>query len=101
MRTPFLMILAALSLSPFMACSKASPTLTSPSVSGYSPAAAYSRASAPRTTKAVSAASVSRTAGKTTVQVDSAPEQRATYSNEDLSSSVAEQGSSQYQDNWE
>ncbi len=93
-----LTLLAACLLAFSSACSKA-PTLTAPGTVGSSALRSNSVARTPVATAAASRNTVN--SGKTTVEVESAPEQTSKYSNEDVSAEISRQGSSDQNDSWE
>jgi len=90
-----LTLLAACLLAFSSGCSK-SPALTTPGSVGSS---ALRSNSVARTPVATSAAA--RNTGKTTVEVESAPAQSSDYSNEDVSTEISRQGSTDQNDSWE
>ncbi len=89
-----LTLLAVCLLAFSSACSKA-PTLTAPGTVGSSALRSNSVARTP-----VASAAATRNTGKTTV-VESTPEQGSDYSNEDVSSEISRQGSTDQNDSWE
>jgi hypothetical protein len=90
-----LTLLAVCLLAFSSACSKA-PTLTAPGTVGSSALRSNSVARTP-----VATAAATRNSGKTTVAVESTPEQGSDYSNEDVSSEISRQGSTDQNDSWE